>query len=355
MLGPNRWMSLAFVGVLLASLSPAHANDPTPHVPTFDRNGPTHPADGVGPDPQDNGPNEPDNDACDTATELPNVMVGLRADRLGLNDPGDWFRVTLYRTESLSADTGGIGTLTFADTCDHVAITDAPVLVRQNMDYHLHVSNGVASYNLTWTPTQNDAGKPGDIGNTLADALPISAMPSYATPVPLKGALPARAGQLAPDEDWFRINTPLLEVPTTGQTNIALGLLTVNFTADCPGTFLFQLHQEDSVHTIGDLQAGCGQMTSSCITAGLSTVYAQTAAANFGEGTGYNLLATTDPLYYVTLDDHGLPAANVDPVHAWCDPIVPTLLSVLPVGNAIVDKNGGLVVMIPKATEHLLS
>ena len=310
------------------------------------------PGDGAA-SPPDNGPNEPENDGCEGALKLPTLTHGMRDDMLGSTDPGDWFTVELYRTETLASSAGGVAVVTFADSCSYDAIPDAPTMVSANDDYALLVSAGTGPYKLAWDITSNDANAAGyDIGDTFANGHPVSAMPSYAPQVPISGSIPNRGDQpLGPDQDWFRLNTPLLEMPTSGETNLALGLLTAVFVPDCNGgTYYLQLYQEEGLTPVGSRQGGCGTpLTSSCITMGLSAVHAQVWVDPYAKGTGYEFMASTSPLYFVWIDENNLPTTgNLDPDKPWCNPIVPLLLSLLPSGNALVDQTGRVVAVIPK-------
>lgn len=302
------------------------------------------------PPPPDNGPNEPENNVCGGGLVFTGLTRGTHDDKLGSTDPADWFGIELFRTESLVGGAGGATTTAFADTCGIEPLPVSPTRVIRNDFYPLRVT-GSGGYKLTWEISPNDARIPGfDIGDTPETAFSFNALPSHTPPVPISGSLPARHDQLlGPDQDWFRLNTPLLEAPSTGETNVAIGLLTAQLSdQDCNGGSIgLQLYGADGLSGVGDMEVGCGVLTSSCITLGLSTVYAQ-ASVESGRGTGYDFIASTSPLYFVWLNPDGsVDRGNIDMHEPWCDPLVPVVLSLLRAGDALVDEAGNVIAHIP--------
>jgi hypothetical protein len=310
------------------------------------------------PPPQpDNGPNEPGNNVCGSGLKFAGLTRDTHDDKLGPTDPGDWFSIQLFRSESLVVvPAEAAATVTYANTCDKDPLPVSPASVTQNGFYHFRVQ-GSGSYKLAWTISPNDADTGKDIGDTSADAFSLSAMPSYAPQVPVTGSLPGRLDQLlGRDQDWFRLNTPLPEAPTTGEKNVAFGLLTTQLRdPQCDsGIMGLQLYGPDGLTRVGDLQMGC-ILTSSCITLGLSTVYAK-ASLESGDGAGYDFNASTSPLYFVWLNqDDTIGSGNIDTRDPWCDPVVPAVLSFLPTGNALVDEAGNVIARLPKSELNVIS
>lgn len=304
------------------------------------------------PRPPDSGLNEPANDVCDGAIPMEVLTHGTYADRLGIStpDPADWAAVSLLRTESLSAAAGGAASVLYAEPCDTLPLPTPPTMVGESGYYELQVT-GAGPYELAWTTTPNDNFVAGyDIGHTTLSALPFNALPTSMPQLSVFGGLPARADQpLGPDKDWFRLNTPLAEVPTNG-TNVTLGLLTAILDADCyDGLAQLQFYQANGILPIGDVQMGC-HLTQSCISLGLSAVYAEASTMERGRaGTGYEFSASVSPLYFVWLDqDTGSITLGNLAQDLWCDPLIPTLIGILPFGNALVDANGSVVALVPK-------
>jgi hypothetical protein len=271
------------------------------------------------------------NDVCGGAETWPLRDSGTSTGNVGGEyDTQDWSRVEVYRTETLVTppltgfvvEQGGVS-CTPSET--------ASLYAAQNGWYNVRISASAhARYTLQYRITANDALSGKDVGNTVGDAWFINALPKSTDPTQTlvyKGSLPNREGQLAgPDQDWYRIGTSLAALSDPTQTQgPAVGLLTVEFTADCHGgTYTFGFYAEDGQTKVGTLMQGCGPMAKSCITTGATPVHAKMAVTD-KTGTGYDFTAELVPLYLVDLSD-GIPRPYLYPEEPWCDSLAQTVL-----------------------------